>query len=143
MQAKQADETGAEQPAEYRTLSTDPADYSPTDHFMERYSPDVGRASLTRTNPPITSEVIDTCITEGVELAHPANDRVRLEAIVDGRYWWLVVGDQRGYLEAITAYPPDPIQRAGADPLVVADVWVGNKDTVDRPIHDGKGGAGR
>lgn len=71
-------------------FSRRPEAYRPTEHFLVRYSPNHGSERETRLNPQITSEVIETCITEGT-LREGHSGRWRLEADVDGYRWRLVV----------------------------------------------------
>lgn len=71
-------------------FSRDPADYSPTNHFLTRFSDAHGSPSDTRVNPSITGDVIETCIREG-ELSPAHGGRWRLETEVDDHLWRLVV----------------------------------------------------
>jgi hypothetical protein len=96
----------AEEPP-YR--SYEPADYRPSDHFIERYSPTTGRLSKTQTDPPITGEVISTCIRRGECREARGPNRYRLVADVDGTEWHLLVAlhesDGRCH-DVLTAYAP-------------------------------------
>lgn len=104
-----ADDAGAEPPAGF---SRYPADYVPTDHFLQRFDEDTGTIEA-RTNPRITGAVIETCIRDG-ELKSANGDRWVLEADVDGVMWWLVVGIHEGRSnDVLTAYAPDRHQLAG------------------------------
>lgn len=89
-------------------VSRDPGDYSPTRHFLIRYRRECGPARETRTNPPITSDVIQTCITQGALDRDPGGrDRVRFVAEVDG-FEWRLIGriTERGTNEVISAFVP-------------------------------------
>lgn len=103
-------------------FSRDLGDYSPTNHFLCRLSDGYGPASETRVNPPITSEVIGTCIREG-ELRPGHSGRWLLEAEVGGYEWRLVVsidGDRRLVQSDLVSgvHSPDdhdPSRRFGGD----------------------------
>ena len=88
-------------------ISREVSDYTPTTHFRTRVSPDCGPASSTRTNPPITGEVIDTCIAEGA--VEPARrGTIRFVAEVDGHEWCLFVQPETARVggRVLTAYVP-------------------------------------
>lgn len=73
-------------------LSRDPADYAPTDHFVIRSQRCYGPISETRAAPPITGDVVETCITRGeVRSTGAESGRFELVADVHGREWRLVI----------------------------------------------------
>lgn len=84
-------------------VSRDPADYSATDHFVIRARHSYGPVSETRAYPPITSDVIETCICDGeVHDAKGPESSRKFVADVDGIEWHLLVYGQR----VITAFAP-------------------------------------
>lgn len=83
----------------------DPSAIHPTEHFLRRLSNDHGASCETRRNPPITSEVIETCILEG-EISPGNGHSLLYETDVDGYEWRLVVGFETGAPVAVTAYVP-------------------------------------
>lgn len=91
-----------------REVSRNPADYSPTRHFLIRYRRECGPARETRTAPPITGDVIRKCITQGALDRDPSGpDRVRFVANVDDHEWRLIarITDQ-GTNEVLSAFVP-------------------------------------
>lgn len=84
-------------------LTRDPSCYIPTDHFVIRAKLDHGPRSETRTAPPITADVIATCITEG-EIVRARDGCVKFIAEVpeDGTEWHLVTHGRK----VLTAYAP-------------------------------------
>lgn len=89
-------------------VSRDPADYSPSRHLMIRWHRECGPARETRTSPPITGDVVKTCITEGVLDRDPSGpDRVRFVANVDGHEWRLIARiTPKGTNEVLSAFVP-------------------------------------
>lgn len=75
-------------------VSTEPSDYAPTDHFLIRWKWECGRPAATRTNPPITPEVVRECITGGT-VRDAEDDCKKFVAEVDGHTWHLVFNDDR------------------------------------------------
>jgi hypothetical protein len=81
-------------------LPRDPSAYRACDHFRYRFT--------RRDDPPITGEVIETCIREGV--IHEAREprRYRFEAHINGIRWWLVVDrNAREPHTVVTAFAPE------------------------------------
>lgn len=85
-------------------IPRDPAAARPTEHFLRRYSRAHGRASETRSDPPITGAVIRQCITDGV-VSHGRDGAICYEADVGRHTWRLVVGFDPDPV-VITAYVP-------------------------------------
>jgi hypothetical protein len=102
----ETDPKDAEDAAEPPFRSYDPADYVRTFHLAERFYAHVGRLGETRTNPPITGEVIRKCIEDG-ECKEAYGDRHKLVAEIDGVEWELYVTfHESGKHDVLTAYAP-------------------------------------
>lgn len=85
-------------------VSRDPSDYAAADHLLIRYHRGAGPTSETRTNPPITGDVIRQCI-EGGEIKEAHDGCIIYSELVDGIDWWLIANpDTR---EVLTAYAPE------------------------------------
>lgn len=82
-------------------VSRDPADYTPTDHFVIRARRSYGPITETRTDPPITADVIERCISEG-ETKRVRDGCVKFIDEVDGEEWHLVTHGRK----VLTAYAP-------------------------------------
>lgn len=95
-------------------LPRDPAQYRPSDHFRYRFS--------RREDPPITGEVVETCIRGGEITEARGFRRYRFEATLPYRdrdvRWWLIVGltETGPPYTVITAYAPDEHPREETDP---------------------------
>lgn len=87
---------------ETESVVRNPADYTPTDHFVIRARRSYGPIAETRTAPPITGDVIETCISEG-ETKRVRNGCVKFSARVSGDEWHLVTHGRK----VLTAYAPE------------------------------------
>lgn len=85
-------------------VSRDPGDYAAADHLLIRYHRGAGPTSETRTNPPITGDVIRQCIEDG-DLKPGHDDCVVFAERVEGVDWQLIANPHTR--EALTAYAPE------------------------------------
>jgi hypothetical protein len=103
--------------------SHDISDYCQTFHLAEKTNGHIGRLGETRTNPPITGDVIRKCIQQG-ECKPARGDRHKLVATVDDDLlgsveWELYVRfHESGTHDVLTAYAPahhDKVDLYGGD----------------------------
>lgn len=101
-------DTATEQRIAGMLVSRDPSDYSPRRHFLIRAKRECGPPRETRTDPPITGDVIRSCITDGsIERDPSGPDRARFVTDVDGYSWRLIARlTVKGTNEVLSAFVP-------------------------------------